>query len=156
MFESKLRLDRFYFRAFECHQNKNREMKKAEPAHRRTKKVLNFSFQKNCAFFENLETIAKICRLRTSMLLFSYQVSINHIISIFIFKYKKLFTILNSYYIYFSEGWKEYLITEIRHPRTQKGHLYAFNGDKTCLCEVVCVNDPYSAWFIGNTIGKCH
>ena len=64
------------------------------------------------------------------------------------------FTILNSYYIYFSEGWKEYLITEIRHPRTQKGHLYAFNGDKTCLCEVICVNDPHSAWFIGNTIGK--
>jgi len=50
------------------------------------------------------------------------------------------------------KGWKEYLITEIRHPRTQKGHLYAFNGDKTCLCEVVCVNDPHSAWFIGNTI----
>lgn len=50
------------------------------------------------------------------------------------------------------KGWTEYLITEIRHPRTQKGHLYAFNGDKTCLCEVVCVNDPHSAWFIGNTI----
>ena len=68
---------------------------------------------------------------------------------------EKLFTrILNSYYIHFSEGWKEYFITEIRHPRTRNGHLYAFNGDKTCLCEVVCVNDPHSAWFIGNTIGK--
>jgi len=50
------------------------------------------------------------------------------------------------------KGWKEYLITELRHPRTKQGHLYAFNGDKTCLCEVVCVNDPHSAWFIGNTI----
>ena len=64
------------------------------------------------------------------------------------------FKLILSMYIHFSEGWKEYLITEIRHPRTQKGHLYAFNGDKTCLCEVVCVNDPHSAWFIGNTIGK--
>lgn len=50
------------------------------------------------------------------------------------------------------KGWNEYLITELKHPRTQKGHLFAFNGDKTCLCEVVCVNDPHSAWFIGNTI----
>ena len=52
------------------------------------------------------------------------------------------------------KGWTEFLMTELRHPRTQKGHLFAFNGDKTNLCEVVCVNDPHSAWFIGNTIGK--
>merc|ERR1711988_182670 len=50
------------------------------------------------------------------------------------------------------KGWTEFLMTELRHPRTQKGHLFAFNGDKTNLCEVVCVNDPHSAWFIGNTI----
>jgi len=50
------------------------------------------------------------------------------------------------------KGWTEFLMTELRHPRTQKGHLFAFNGDKTSLCEVVCVNDPHSAWFIGNTI----
>ena len=56
-------------------------------------------------------------------------------------------------FLIFSEDWKEYLMTELRHPRTQKGHLFAFNGDKTSLCEVVCVNDPHSAWFIGNTIG---
>ena len=52
------------------------------------------------------------------------------------------------------KGWTEFLMTELRHPRTQKGNLFAFNGDKTSLCEVVCVNDPHSAWFIGNTIGK--
>ena len=45
-------------------------------------------------------------------------------------------------------------MVELKHPRTQKGHLFAFNEDKSQLCEAVCVNEPHSAWFIGDTIGK--
>jgi len=43
-------------------------------------------------------------------------------------------------------------MVELKHPRTQKGHLFAFNEDKSQLCEAVCVNEPHSAWFIGDTI----
>lgn len=54
--------------------------------------------------------------------------------------------------VHFSEAWTDYSLFDLKHPRTQKGHLFAMNGEQDQLCEVVTVHDPHSAWFIGNTI----
>ena len=55
---------------------------------------------------------------------------------------------------WFADEWNGFSIVELRHPRNNKGQLFAFNGDKTKLAEVIAVSDPHAAWFIGNTIGE--
>ena len=45
-------------------------------------------------------------------------------------------------------------MVELRHPKTKNGKLFAMNDDKSEVAEVICIDDPHSAWFIGDTVGK--
>ena len=51
-----------------------------------------------------------------------------------------------------SENWTKLEMVELKHPKTEKGHLFAFNEDHSQIKEVTCVNEPYGSWFIGDTI----
>ena len=47
-------------------------------------------------------------------------------------------------------------MVELRHPKTKNGKLFAMNDDKSEVAEVICIDDPHSAWFIGDTVGKIY
>lgn len=46
----------------------------------------------------------------------------------------------------------KFTLADLRHPRSNSSALYAFDGDKKRLAEVVTVDDEKSSWFIGNTV----
>ena len=53
-------------------------------------------------------------------------------------------------------GWNKFSMLELKHPKSKSGKMFALNEEKTDLAEVMCVDDPYAAWFIGDTVGKIH
>merc|ERR1712227_233727 len=41
---------------------------------------------------------------------------------------------------------------ELKHPKSKTGKMFALNAEKTNLAEVISIDDPYAAWFIGDTV----
>ena len=40
-------------------------------------------------------------------------------------------------------------MVELKHPKSGKGQLFAFNENKTQIKEVISVTEPHGSWFIG-------
>ena len=52
------------------------------------------------------------------------------------------------------DGWTNFAMMELKHPKSKTGKMFALNAEKTDLAEVISIDDPYAAWFIGDTVGK--
>ncbi len=52
------------------------------------------------------------------------------------------------------DDWEKFHLIELKHPRTDSATLFAIDKDRKLLAEVICVDDTYNSWFIGDTIGK--
>jgi len=50
------------------------------------------------------------------------------------------------------KDWKKLEMVELKHPKSGKGQLFAFNENKTQIKEVISVTEPHGSWFIGDTI----
>merc|ERR1712062_432575 len=50
------------------------------------------------------------------------------------------------------DGWTNFNMMELKHPKSKTGKMFAMNAEKTDLAEVISIDDPYAAWFIGDTV----